>query len=228
MVNLWVELDGIKVAGRVGGDRKRRVGRGAINLKPGGDLRDVVAMAHPDLFAAIVIPAIQQGQFCAGGGDIGPAEFGCAMATFNPTAKAVHHHLLAVAYAQYRHPQFKNRCGRHRRAIRKDRGRAARKYHGLWREIPNKGVVHPVEWVNFAIDVQFAQASRNKLRYLAAEIDDKQAFMGLGHGVRHIALRRNTQEDVVIKGYGDLALIEGMSFLRVKRRYLREKPDVLG
>jgi hypothetical protein len=33
--------------------------------------------------------------------------------------------------------------------------------------------------MNFAIDVQLAQAAGNQLGYLAAEVDDEKAVMGL-------------------------------------------------
>jgi hypothetical protein len=35
--------------------------------------------------------------------------------------------------------------------------------------------------VNLAVNVQLAQAPRDQLRHLAAEVDDQKTVMGLGH-----------------------------------------------
>ena len=58
VVDLGVELHRVEIARHVSGDRERRVWRGAINLKAGGDGGDVVAVAHPDLFFFVVKPAV--------------------------------------------------------------------------------------------------------------------------------------------------------------------------
>ena len=104
------------------------------------------------------------------------------MAAFHLAAQAMHHDLLAVADAEDRDAHVKDACGRHRRAFGKDGGGAARKDHRLGGEGLQEGVVHLVEGMDLAIDVQLAQATRDQLRHLAAEVDDEKAVMGaLGH-----------------------------------------------
>ncbi len=140
----------------------------------------MIAVAHPDLFAARVKPPLEQGQPVSCRCHIGPAELCRALTTLHLAAQAVHHHLLAIADAQHRHAQVKDRPWRHRRTFGKDRGRPARKDDRLWRKLCQEAVRHLLERMNLAVDVQLAQASRNQLRYLAAEIDDQKAVM-LGH-----------------------------------------------
>ena len=180
MVHLGVKLHRVKLPGWVGGDGKGRVGRGAVGLKSGGDGGHMVTMAHPDLFTTIRIPAVQQSCGAVCRGHKSPAKFGGAMATLDPPAQQMHHHLLAVANAQHRHAKAKDACGRHRCAVGENRGRSARQDDGLGREISQKRISHFVERMDFAIDIQFAQAPRDQLRHLGTKVDDQKAVM-LGH-----------------------------------------------
>ncbi len=114
MVHFGVKLHGIKIARGVGGDRKRRIGGGAIDLKPRSQFADVIAVGHPDLFVALRKPAIQQGQG-VGGFHKGTAKFSRATAArdftpLNLTAQFLHHDLLAIADAQDRYVHVKHRC----------------------------------------------------------------------------------------------------------------------
>ena len=181
VVNLGVELHGVKAAGGVGGDGKGRVGRGAMDLKTRGDGRDMVAVAHPDLFFAGLEPAIQQGGFGGSGRDIGAAELGGALTPFNVATQEVHHHLLAITDAKDRHAKGEHFGGRHRCALGKDRGRAAGKDHRFRGKFPQKPGIDPVVGVNLAIDIQLAQAARDQLGDLRAEVDDEQTVV-MGHG----------------------------------------------
>ena len=101
------------------------------------------------------------------------------MAAINLAAKLLHHGLLAVADAQNRHAQGRKPQGRAGRSLARHAIWAARQDHSLWREFGQKGVGDLLIGVNFTIDVQLAQAARNKLRHLAAEVDDKEAFVRL-------------------------------------------------
>ena len=141
----------------------------------------MVTMAHPDLLAPIREPTVEDRGGIPGGGDESPAEFGGAVAAFNLAAKAMHHDLLAIADAQHRNPDLEHVQWRHRRALGKDRRRPARQDDGLRREIGKEGVGHLVEGMNLAIDIQLAQAARDKLGDLRPEVDDEKAFM-LCHG----------------------------------------------
>jgi hypothetical protein len=88
----------------------------------------------------------------------------------------VHHHLLAVADAEDRHAEIEDRAGgrgapssvtrpaRPRGSPPSARNRAGRRRR-------------PVERVDLAIDVQLAQAARDQLRHLAAEVDDQKAVV---------------------------------------------------
>ena len=142
----------------------------------------MIAVGHPDLFAPLGKPAVEKRQPLVLGRDIGAAEFGGAVAAFDSTAKAMHHHLLAIADAKDRHAKAEDPRRRHRRAVRKDRGRTAGEDHRPRRELLEESVIHPVEGMDFAIDVQFAQPPRDKLRDLAAEVDDEKALMRMCHG----------------------------------------------
>ncbi len=180
VVNLGVELDGVKVARRIGSDGKGRVGRGAVNMKTRSDFRDMVAMAHPDLFASAIEPAVKQRHTVDGRGHIGAAKLGGAMAAFNATTKAMHHDLLTIADAKDRHAHGERRLRRHRRPFGKDRSGPTRKDDRLGRKLRQKGVSHLLKRMDFTINIQLTQAPRNKLRHLRAEVDDKKAIM-LGH-----------------------------------------------
>ena len=177
VVHFGVELHRKKAACGIGGDGEGRVGRGAKDLKTGGDFRHMVAMAHPDLFASVGEPAVQQSHTIRRRCDIGAAEFRRAMPAFHLAAQAMHHHLLAVTDAQDRHAQPECGFRGHRRAFGKDRGRPPREDDRLWRELCQEGVSDLLKRMNFTIDVQLAQAARNQLRHLAAEVDDKQTVM---------------------------------------------------
>ena len=186
VVHFGVELHGIEMPRRIGGNRERRVGRDAVNGETRGNFRHMVAVAHPDLFAGVMIcsvePAGQHRVGHVGRRHIGAAEFGGAMAAFHLAAKTVHHHLLAIADAKDRHTTGKGRRRRHRRAVCKDRRRATGKDDGFRCKIGQKRVIYAVVGVNFAIHIQFPQPARNQLRHLRAEVDDQKAVM-LGHGL---------------------------------------------
>ena len=182
VMHLRMELHGKETARGIGGDGEGGVGGGAIDLEPRRDGRDVVAVAHPDLFAPVGEPAVEDGKPRIGGRDKGAAEFGSAVAAFDLAAEAMHHHLLAIADAEDRDAHVEDARRRHRRAFGKDRSRTAGEDHGLGGKGAEEGVVHLVERVDLAIDVQLAQAARDQLRHLAAEVDDEEAVMrALGH-----------------------------------------------
>ena len=54
MMHLGVELHRVKTAVHIGGDRKRRAWGSAKHFEPIGNFADMVAVAHPNLFAAIL------------------------------------------------------------------------------------------------------------------------------------------------------------------------------
>ena len=104
------------------------------------------------------------------------------MAAFHLAAQHMHHHLLAVADPEDRHPGAEGRRWWHRCAGRKDRGRPARKDDRLGLKGMKEGIIDPVAGMDFAIHVQLAQPARDQLRHLAAEVDDeKTVVVVLGH-----------------------------------------------
>ncbi|MPL73681.1 hypothetical protein SDC9_19487 [bioreactor metagenome] len=180
VVHLGVELHGVEVTRRIGGDREGGAGRGAIDLEARGDAADVVAVAHPDLLAPVLEPALEQRQRARGRSDIGAAELGGAMAGFDEAAELLHHHLLAVADPEDRHAEGEGRFRRTRRALAGDAVRATREDDCLGGETLQEGIGDLLIGMDFAIDVELAQAARNQLRDLGAEVDDEEALM-LGH-----------------------------------------------
>ena len=147
----------------------------------------MIAMAHPDLFAPVEKPAGQKVDALGPVLHVGAAEFGGAFSTQDLAAQHLHHHLLAVADAQDRHAKLEDACGRTGGALVDHAGRTAREDHRLGGEVVEEGVGDVLERVDFAIDVELAQAAGDQLRDLAAEIDDQQAFVmagGIGH-MRH-------------------------------------------
>ena len=75
----------------------------------------MVAVAHPHLFAAVMIggvePAVQDRVGQVGRRHIGAAKLGRAVAAFDATAQHMHHHLLAIADAKDGQAQFKHFIG---------------------------------------------------------------------------------------------------------------------
>ena len=121
----------------------------------------MVAVAHPDLFAGLKEPARQQVDPLIVGCDIGAAEFGGAMTAFHLAAQIVHHDLLAIADTKDRHAKVIDRLRRARGAFARDAVGAARKDHRLGREFRQEGIAHVLVGVDFAVDVQLAQAARD-------------------------------------------------------------------
>ena len=190
VVHFGMELHRIKPPRRIGGYRKRRIRRGAMDGKSRSDLTDVIAVRHPDLLALLGKPAVQQRQCRAGWRDIGAAEFGGAVATLDAAAQHVHHSLLAITDAQHRHAKREHLDRRQRRAGGEHRGRTAGQDHRFGREFRQKLWRHPIERVNFAVNIQLAQAARDKLRHLAAKVDDQKPVMlrhrrGIGKSVQN-------------------------------------------
>ena len=182
VVNFGVELNRIEVAFGICRDCERRIWRGAVNLKSWCDFRHMVAVAHPDLFVAIGKPTVQQPQLALRR-DKGATKFGGAVAAFDFPAQLLHHDLLAIADAKDRHAQVKDFLRRTWRPFAGDAVRPARENHGLGRKVAHKFHRDILIRVDFAIDAEFAQATRNELRDLATKVDDQKAVI---EGVCHV------------------------------------------
>ncbi len=182
VVHFGVELNRVKVAGCIGCDGIRRVGRGAVDGKTGGELGHVIAVAHPDLFFVVCKPAVQQWQLFFGWCDVGPTEFRRAtaardFAAMHFAAQLLHHHLLAIANAQNRHAIVEHALRRAGRAGSHHAVGPAGKNDGFGRDLVDHIHRHGLVRADFAVNVQLAQPARDQLRHLAAEIDDQKTVM---------------------------------------------------
>ena len=144
-------------------------------------------MAHPDLFALGLEPALEQIELFRLEADVGAAEFRRPLAALHLAAQHLHHHLLTVADAEDRYAQIEDLLRGSRTACVDHGSRAAGEDHGAGFEVSQEGRIHRVEGVDLTKDVQLAQAARDELGHLAAEVDDQQAVVGgggddLGHG----------------------------------------------
>ncbi|MNM73733.1 hypothetical protein D3C81_854730 [compost metagenome] len=152
-----------------------------------GHVRDVVTVAHPHIqtrLAAVVGQPAQQ-RVVALQLHFGMAEF-ALVGRFRATAQLLGHGLQAVADAEQRQAAVEHflRCGR----CARQRGgfRAA----GQDDALGTKGgdfsrIVVPRP--DFAIHAKFADATRDQLRVLCAEIEDEDlVVMDVGHKARQV------------------------------------------
>ena len=86
------------------------------------------------------------------------------------------HELLAVANAQYREAALEHDGIHSRRTLGHDAGGATRQDNGSGIEFLNEGPVDSEAGVDFAVDAGLADAPRDQLRYLRAEVDDEDFF----------------------------------------------------
>src|SRR5574337_1190399 len=147
--DLRVELHRVEAPLLVGhaGDRAA-VGRGH-QLEAGRQAGDLVAMAHPDREHAVAL---------------------------GRAAELLRHGLHAVADAEHRHAELEHRL---RRAVGRflvHAGMAAGQDHAtqsaVGRVVAHPGVGH-VAGVHFAVHMGFADAPRDQLRDLGAEVEDQ-------------------------------------------------------
>ena len=93
------------------------------------------------------------------------------------------HRLHAVADAEHRHALRPDGGRRARRVAVGHAVRPAREHDALRREAPHE-VVADVVRMDLAVDVRLAQAARDELRVLRAEIEDQDPGMGRsGHRI---------------------------------------------
>ena len=205
MDDFRVEHGRIVVAALVGCDRERRVLGGRDDLKTLRQLRDAVAMAHPDGITTSDFPETVKQRAGLLDLDIGAAEFG-GVTTLDDTAELSRQCLLAVADAEDRHIVLEYDLRRARTAFRGHRSRTTGEDDAFGLEFLERGV-RVLEGVDFAVDAGFANATRDQLRHLAAEIDDENAvgMSYLGHGeplkkVPHSGNRDSAGNQPVIAG----------------------------
>ena len=146
----------------------------------------MVAVAHPDLFAAgpSMNQPVEKVDALVVGRDPGAAEFGGAVAALRPRRRA-----------SASSPAGRSRCRGPARPARRRASAGGGEPSSTTEAGPPDRITafgakfveevlgHLLERVDLAIDVELAQAARDELRHLGAEIDDEKAVM-LGHGRR--------------------------------------------
>ena len=141
----------------------------------------MIAMAHPDLFATVLVPSFKDRQLVFRRRYKGPSEFrGSMLARFDPSAQVVHHDLLSVTDAKDRNTHLIGRLRWSRAAFAHHAVGAAGENDRLRLEFLQERLGDILIGVDFTIDVQLAQATGDQLGHLAAEVDDEKAVM-LGH-----------------------------------------------
>ncbi len=177
MDDLQVELGGIEVALLVGDHGEGRAVRNAGDGETGRQRGHPVAMAHPHLVALARLPDPLGQRRLVLDLDQCPAELAMVLA-LDLAAELEGHGLLAVADAEHRDPGLVDRHRRQRRALVEHRGGSAGEDDGLGRE-PGHPLLGLGKRHDFAVDARLADAPRDELGYLAAEVDDED---GVGHG----------------------------------------------
>ena len=107
--------------------------------------------------------------------DVGAAEL-AGMAALDLAAELQRQRLLAVADGEDRNARLEHLLRRARAALVDHRGRAAREDHALGPH-RGEGLGGAVERVDFAVDAGFAEAARDQLGDLRAEVDDEDGVL---------------------------------------------------
>ena len=136
-------------------------------------------MTHPDLAALAFGPDAVEQRAIIDDLDGSAAEFAVAGRPYLAT-RLFAQHLFAIADAEDRHVGGEDVVGNARRAGFGDRRRATRQDHRLRAEAI-KGFATFGEGDDFGIDPGLADAARDQLRHLAAEIEDEDGAVGVRH-----------------------------------------------
>ena len=182
--HLRVELRAVVPPLVIGDQREGRAIAGGDNAEPFGELRHLVAVAHPHLMPLTDLPQAFEQHARLGHGQERAAEL-AALPGFVPrlhfAAKLRGHHLLAVTDAQ-------NRQARIEQHLRGAWGSFVAHAGGRSGEDDALGL-HPVERLfglrerrDLGIDARLAHAARDQLGHLAAEIDDEDRIGLCGAG----------------------------------------------
>ena len=163
--------------------RDRATGGFGDAVEAGGQLRHLVAVAHPHIqlvAAVVIVESVEQGGAIAGA-HFGITEFAHGRG-FHLAAQLHCHGLHAVADAQYRHPQFEHDgigavgvgLGDGFRSAGQD---DAAGIEGL--DVRRAGVAGP----EFAVHADLAHAAGDQLGVLGAEVENQNAVgVDVGHG----------------------------------------------
>ncbi len=103
-----MKLHRIEFALVVGDDRDRGARSLGYTTKPVGQFRDPVAMAHPDVVFATLLPDAVEQRAIIGDFDGGASKL-AVMTAFDGAAKLLRHGLLAIADAEHRDARRQDR-----------------------------------------------------------------------------------------------------------------------
>jgi hypothetical protein len=140
----------------------------------------VVAVAHPDLFAPPVAnqPAEDRvGGVGAGGFDDRRGRTRGAVARFDLPPSMLHHHLLAVADAEDRHAELEDPCAARGLPSSVTLAGPPDRITALGANAGEKPRRRRSGRDGSRNRPSLAQAARDQLRHLAAEIDDQEALV---------------------------------------------------
>ncbi len=165
--------------------RERRIRRGAGHHEARRHLCDAVAMAHPHLVFAALVPGGVEQRAVALHLDIGAAEFAMVPA-LDMAAELMRHRHLAVADAEHGNAGIEDGLRRARRARFMHGLRPAGEDHRFRLHVA-EGRFRLLERHDFRIDAHLAHPARDELGDLAAEIDNQNLFMRRGHLWRRLA-----------------------------------------
>ena len=176
--HLGVELRAVIAPLVIGDQREGRPVAGGDDAEALGELRHLVAVAHPHLVPLADVPQAFEQYAGLGHGQEGAAEF-AAFAGFVPrlhlAAQLGGHHLLAVTDAENREPRVEQHLRRARGALVAHAGRRSGQDDALGL-YPFERLFGLGERRDLGIDARFAHAARDQLSHLAAEIDDKDGI----------------------------------------------------
>src|SRR2546427_3362777 len=156
------------------GDRSGLVARD--HLEAGRERRDLVAVAHPHVEQAVLLPvdavldAVEELRVSAGA-DLGIAEF-THPGILDLATELSRHGLHAVADPEHRNPELEDGIGRLRRGIFIYRGGAAGENDPARGEAADEFRLD-VEGMQLAVDLRLPDAARDQLRGLRAEAENE-------------------------------------------------------
>ncbi len=188
--DLGMELHRVEAARRIGHRRDRARVAAPDHAESRRQRGDLVAVAHPDveqpvaLRVAAVLDAGEELRVSARA-HLRVAELAHA-ARLDRAAELRRHRLHAVADAEHRHALRPHGGRRARRVAVGHAVRAAREHDALRREAADE-IVADVVRMDLAVDVRLAQAARDQLRVLRAEVEDQDP------GVRRSGHRRSAR-----------------------------------
>ena len=171
MHHLGMEHEAVIAPCVVGDDGERRPLAHPHGAEAGGQLGHPVAMAHPDLLAAALLPDAVEQRAILDHLDEGAAVL-AIIRWLDLAAELGAEGLMAVADAEQRHAHLEGDLRRPGRPHLGHRGGPAGEDDGLGRELGDLLRVG-VEGHDLAIDARLADAPRDQLRDLAAEIENQ-------------------------------------------------------